>query len=181
MSTNTMISWRPENVVRQLPWRLDSKAALGFLLILATFSLVGWLYLTQASVVTTTQYRIDELRVELDQLRNQNTALNLEIAQLEKLSRIETRAQELGLGPTTNIRYLRVANYPLSPQMEYGDLRMNTSYPTSSRDPLAVPESPIFQERNASTHSLLENTTSPTSNWWVDMLDNITAWLAEEG
>ena len=55
MSTNTMISWRPENVVRQLPWRLDSKAALGFLLILATFSLVGWLYLTQASAVTTTE------------------------------------------------------------------------------------------------------------------------------
>lgn len=180
MSTNTMINWRPDNVVRQLPWQLDSKAALGFLLILATFSLVGWLYLTQASVVTTTRYRIDELRLELDQLKNQNTALSLEIAQLEKLSRIETRARELGLGPTTNIRYLPVTNYPLSSQMEYGDLGMNTLYPTSTGDPLAVPESAIFQERNVSTHTSLENTTSATSNWWVDMLDSFTAWLVRE-
>ena len=72
MSSNTMINLRPQNVIRQLPWRLDSKAALGFLLILATFSLVGWLYLSQASAVTTTSYRIDELRQDLDHLKNQN-------------------------------------------------------------------------------------------------------------
>ena len=59
MSSNTMISLRPENVIRQLPWRLDSKTDLGFLLLLATFSLVGWLYLSQASAFTTTSYRID--------------------------------------------------------------------------------------------------------------------------
>ena len=93
MSSNTMISLRPRNVIRQLPWRLDSKAALGFLLILATFSLVGWLYLSQASAVTTTSYRIDELRKELDQLKNQNAALMLQIAELEALSRVETRAR----------------------------------------------------------------------------------------
>ena len=87
MSTNTMINWKPENVVNRLPWRLDSKAAVGFLLILATFSLVGWLYLTQASAVTATRYRIDRLRLELDQLENQNAALALEIAQLENISR----------------------------------------------------------------------------------------------
>ena len=88
MSTNAMINWKPENVVRQFPWRLDSTAALGFLLILATFSLVGWLYLSQASAVTTTRYRIDELRLEVDRLENQNAVLALEIAQLENLTRI---------------------------------------------------------------------------------------------
>ena len=85
MSSNILISLRPENVIRQLPWRVDSKAALGFLLLLATFSLVGWLYLTQASAVTATSYRIDALRLELDQIKNQNAALTLEIAQLEAL------------------------------------------------------------------------------------------------
>lgn len=180
MSTNTMINWRPENVVRQLPWRLDSKAALGFLLILATFSLVGWLYLTQASVVTTTQYRIDELRLELDQLKNQNTALALEIAQLEKLSRVEARAREIGLEPTTNIRYLPVANYPRSPQMEGGHLRMSVLYPASATDPFSVPESPISQAYDVSSFQYSENRTSPPANWWVDILDSFTAWLVEE-
>ena len=161
MSTNTMISWKPENVVRQLPWRLDSKAALGFLLILATFSLVGWLYLSQASAVTATRYRIDELRLELDQLENQNTALSLEIAQLENLSWIEMRAHELGLGPTTNIRYLPVANYPLSPQAESDEFGM--------RDETAIPAG-----------YGVSNIPSPIADWWVDTLDDFTAWLAEE-
>jgi hypothetical protein len=161
-----MISWRPENVVRQLPWRLDSKAAVGFLLILATFSLVAWLYLTQASAVTATRYRIDEFRVELDQLRNQNAALALEIAQLEKLARVETRAQELGLGPTTNIRYLPVANYPLSS--------------TNIKDPLLIPESLVSQERNVATLQYPNDTMASTSDWGMDILDDFLAWFAEE-
>src|SRR5687767_2174242 len=112
MSSQTMISLKPQNVIRQIPWRLDSRAALGFVLILITFSLVGWLYLTQASVVTTTSYRIDELRLELDHLKNQNAALILEIAELEALSRVEVRARELGFKPTTEIDYVSVPNYP---------------------------------------------------------------------
>ena len=81
MSSNILISLRPQNVSRQIPWRVDSKAATGFLLLLATFSLVGWLYLTQASAVTETSYRIDELRLQLDPIKNENAALTLEIAQ----------------------------------------------------------------------------------------------------
>ncbi|MBN1995689.1 MAG: cell division protein FtsL [Anaerolineae bacterium] len=162
MSTHTMINWKPENVVRQLPWRLDSKAALGFLLILAIFSLVGWLYLSQASAVTTTRYRIDELRLELDHLENQNAALALEIAQLENLARIETRAPELGLGPTTNVRYLPVAHYPLPAKIEGREVNVaETEYIAAF--PVSLPESP-----------------SPMADWWVDTLDSFTAWLVEE-
>ncbi len=155
MSSNVMINLRPENVIRQLPWQLDSKAALGFLLILATFSLVGWLYLTQASAVTTTSYRIDELRLELDQIRNQNAALTLEIAQLEALPRIEMRARELGFEPTTNVRYLAVANYPM---------------------PLAAETltNGLAQARQAMGTYEAEFDPLP---WWIDALDNLTAWL----
>ena len=161
MSTNTMINWKPENVVRQLPWRLDSKAAVGFLLILATFSLVGWLFLTQASAVTATRYHMDELRVELEQLDNQNTALALEIAQLENLTRVEKRARELGLGPTTNVRYLAVDNYPFTPvdvvaQDFAGRYEVIDVQPSVSDMP------------------------SPLADWWVDTMDSMTAWLAKE-
>ena len=150
MSSQTMISFRPENVIRRLPWQLDSKAALGFLLILATFSLVGWLYLTQASAVTATSYRIDELRLELDQFKNQNAALALEIAQLEALPRIEARARELGFEPTTNVRYLPVANYP-APSTEAGLSDVDMVY--------------------------VQDVQIGPSSWWVDVLDKLAAWL----
>jgi hypothetical protein len=155
MSSNILISLRPENVIRQLPWRVDSKAALGFLLLLATFSLVGWLYLTQASAVTATSYRIDQLRLELDQIKNQNAALTLEIAQLEALNRIETRARELGFAPTTNVRYLPVANYPMPLEPEQsvsvgGQSRSNLEANKTEFDPAV---------------------------WWTDTLDNFAAWL----
>lgn len=156
MSSNTMISWRPENVIRHLPWRLDSKTALGFLLILATFSVVGWLYLTQASAVTTTTYRIDELRLELDQINNQSTILALEIAQFESLSYIEKRALELGLRPTQSVRYLSVSNYPVSLEQE------EPVYGIGSAEVKTTPEVPEFE----------------LSTWWVRVLDEVTAWLA---
>ena len=160
MSSNTMISWRPNNVIRQLPWKLDSKAALGFLLILATFSLVGWLYLTQASAVTTTSYRIDELRFELQQLENQNTAIALEIARLQALTYVEKRAWELGFKPTTNIHYLAVDNYPVAT-------------PTELRAQDSLKFGPNFRPIQSATEAT-------ASGWWITILDEVTAWLASE-
>ncbi len=108
------ISFQPASVIKKLPWSFDKKAALGLLLILVTFSLVGWLYLGQASIITSSTLRIDKLRQETDLLERQNVDIALEIAEFESINHIETRARELGLGPTqpTNIRYLAVQNYP---------------------------------------------------------------------
>lgn len=155
MSSNILISLRPENVIRQLPWRVDSKAALGLLLLLAMFSLVGWLYLTQASAVTATSYRIDALRLELDHIKNQNAALTLEIAQLEALGRVEVRARELGFGPTTDVRYIPVADYPMPQEPQNAVLS-------------AQPSRSSF----APTDSELEQTP-----WWTQVLDNFAGWL----
>jgi cell division protein FtsL len=151
-----MISLRPENVIRQLPWQLDSQAASGLLLILVIFSLVGWLYLTQASAVTTTSYQIDELRLELDHLQNQNTALTLEIARLSALSRIKTRSRELGFGPPTQINYLTVPDYPA---------------PTGPEKPPAlVGQSPISSPEHD----------PQVGSWWVYTLDTVSTWLADD-
>ena len=154
MSSNTMISLRPENVIRQLPWRVGSKTALGVLLILAVFSLVGWLYLTNASTVTATSYRIDELRMELDQIRNQNAAIILEIAELEALARVELRARELGFQPSTDLKYLSVANYPAS--QEKNEAEESLKYMVNSVDAYIVDEDP---------------------GWWIEKLDAVAAWL----
>ena len=157
MSSNTIIGWRPDNVIRHLPWKLDRQAALGFLLILAVFSLVGWLYLSQASAVTTTSYRIDELRLELDQLENQNAALTLEIAELQAISNVERRAKELGLTPTNNIRYLSVSNYPVS------------SEPQASR----------LASIGQGYYSTVSEPDFDSPDWWTNTLDLVTAWLVD--
>ena len=156
MSSHTIISFRPESVIRQIPWRVGSKTALGFLLILAIFSLVGWLYLTNASTVTATTYRIDELRIELDQIRNQNAKLILEIAQLQALSRVEARAREIGFESTTQTQYISIANYPVPGEAELSD--DNFTY---------------FVENNVDAY--IDEVEEP--EWWVELLDTIAAWL----
>lgn len=155
MSSNTIISLRPENVIRQLPWRVTSNSALRFVLILAILSLVGWLYLTQASAVATAGYQIDDLRMELDHVKNQNAALILEISKLEALSRVEKRALELGFQPVDNVRYISVDNYPL-------------------------PAPADTEEYNApvenSVDAYVDDVEAP--GWWVEKLDTLAGWVA---
>jgi cell division protein FtsB len=86
------------------------------LLVLITFSLVGWLYLTQASSLTTTSFQIEQLRAELAVLKQQNAQLELKIAEWEDLPRIEQRARELGFGPPGQVIYLPVPSYPVPDQ-----------------------------------------------------------------
>jgi cell division protein FtsL len=89
------------------------------LLILITVSLVGWLFLTQASSLATISFQIEQLRVELSVLDQQNAQLELETAAWEALPRIEKRARELGFEPPTQVLYLSVPNYPETDQTVY--------------------------------------------------------------
>lgn len=141
------IDFRPTTVINRLPWSFDKKAALGFLLILITFSLVGWLYLGQASVITSSTLKTDSLRQEIDLLTQKNSELALEIAHLESIQRIEERARNLGFGPTppNRIRYLVANNYPSTTPLEEVIITADTTPP---KDPL-----------------------------WQVWLDNVMAWI----
>ncbi|MDM8519289.1 septum formation initiator family protein [Anaerolineales bacterium HSG6] len=156
MSTHTIISFRPQNVVRQLEWHFDSKVAVTVLPILLIFTFLAWGYLTQASAVTTTTYQIDGMRLELDQLRNQNAELVLEIAQLESLSRVESRARNLGFAPTTQVEYIQVETYPA---LDGDDI---APYRGSER-----------ARGNVDTYS----PQTQTDSWWVGVLDDVVAWV----
>jgi hypothetical protein len=103
---------RPGSLAGRITWRIERKAALGMLLILITVSLIGWLYLTQASSIAATNFQIERLRAELTWSSQQNAELELQIAQWEALPRIEQRARELGFGPAQRAIYLPVADYP---------------------------------------------------------------------
>ncbi len=107
---------RPGSLAQRITWRIERKAALGMLLILITVSLIGWLYLTQASSIAATNFRIERLRSELTWSSQQNAQLELEIAQWESLPRIEQRARELGFVPAQGAVYLPVADYPAEKQ-----------------------------------------------------------------
>lgn len=157
MSSNTMISLRPQNVIRQIPWRVGSRTALGFVLLFVMLSLVGWLYLTQASVVTATSYRIDELRLELDSVNNQNAALILEISQLEALQRVEKRALELGFVPASDVRYITVADYPQPEEPEEESIYNAKPVENSVEDYMHDVEA---------------------SGWWLQKLDSVAEWVA---
>ena len=108
------ITFRPTAVIRQIPWSLDRRAALGLLLILGTFSLVGWLYLGQASVITSSTLQIEKLQQQIELANQQNVELVIEIAEIESLSSVKERARVMGFAPTraTEIRYIPVSNYP---------------------------------------------------------------------
>jgi len=116
MSSQTMRSiqtlLRPGALAHGITWRVQRKAALGMVLVIITASLIGWLYLTQVSSLTTTSFQIEQYRQELSLLQQQNAQLELEIAGWESLPRIEARARELGFGPPGQVLYLPVPDYP---------------------------------------------------------------------
>jgi hypothetical protein len=82
--------------IKRDPNKLEGRATLGMLIMLVVLSLLGWIYLTQASHVATTSRRIEELQIDKVRLEQQNLELMVEIADLESISRLDARAQELG-------------------------------------------------------------------------------------
>jgi hypothetical protein len=71
------------------------------LIIFLILSLLGWIYLTQASHVATTSRRNQELEAEKARLQQENMELMVEIAAYESVSRLAARAEELGFVAVT--------------------------------------------------------------------------------
>jgi hypothetical protein len=82
--------------IKRDPNKLEGRATLGMLIMLVVLSLLGWIYLTQASHVATTGRRIEELQIDKARLEQQNLELRVEIAELESIGRLVARAHALG-------------------------------------------------------------------------------------
>jgi hypothetical protein len=76
--------------------KLRARSALGVVLILGMLSLLGWVYLTQASYVATTSRQLRELEKQQERIEQENWQLMVEIAELGSVTRLAARAQELG-------------------------------------------------------------------------------------
>ena len=82
--------------IKRDPNKLQGRATFGMLIMLVVLSLLGWIYLTQASHVATTSRRIEELQRDKARLEQQNLELAVQIAAMESVSRLAERARELG-------------------------------------------------------------------------------------
>jgi hypothetical protein len=94
--------------------KLRARSALGIVLILGTLSLLGWIYLTQASHVATTSRRLRDLEKQKQSIEQENWQLMVEIAELESVTRLASRAQELGfvMAYSDETEFLAVADAP---------------------------------------------------------------------
>jgi cell division protein FtsB len=99
---------------RHSRWKLQGRSAIGVLLVLLALSLLGWIYLTQASYVATTSRRVQKLEREKARLEQENLQLMTEIAELESVNRLAARAAELGFvaAPIEESEFLIVADMP---------------------------------------------------------------------
>ena len=99
---------------RHSRWKLQGRSAIGVLLVLLALSLLGWIYLTQASYVATTSRRVQKLEREKARLEQENLQLMTEIAELESVNRLAARAAELGFvaAPIEESEFLVVADMP---------------------------------------------------------------------
>ncbi len=89
--------WGHEN--QQSSWSVNAKTATGLVLCITLLSLVGWLYLTQASQIATIESHMQESISDIEKLERENALLRYQIAQLETIPRIQAKSSQLGLGP----------------------------------------------------------------------------------
>lgn len=129
----------------------------GLLLAILAMSLVGWMYLSQASEGAETARRSRELRQQKEELQRQNDQLTYEIASLASVDRLAQRARELGYVDVWEARFLVVTGYPVEEE----------TWPTEAaslaqRDPGASP------------------TASAVVGWWQAITDQFEVWTLTE-
>jgi hypothetical protein len=146
--------------IKKNPNKLEGRATFGMLIMLVVLSLLGWIYLTQASHVATTSRRIEELQIDKARLEQQNLELRVEIATLESVSRLAERAQELGFQTAAldDAEFL-VAAVPAEPAAPVERLADGQG---------------VVADAGARTHASWGN------SWLEGMASQFTAWVQSE-
>ncbi len=122
-----------QHALRQNRWRPQRQViALGTLGVFVAI-IIGALYLSQASQMSTMGRELSDLIVERNNLEQTNQQLRAEIAGLQGMGRLQARAQELGFRFATrsDIEYLVVDGY--NPDRQ-------SSIAPRSTEPTVVPE-----------------------------------------
>lgn len=83
---------------------------------LIVFSLASVLYLSQASYVTTTSRRIQELDKKLQDLQHLKARRMQELAEMTAPARLDDRVKALGYGPPKRMVYVNIGTGVAGPQ-----------------------------------------------------------------
>jgi hypothetical protein len=101
-------------------WSARRVAQIGVLIGLALA--VAALYLLQSSEIVTASRRVQDLRVQLAQLQQDNVELAGKISVAGSIEQLQKRAAVLGFGPAASLVYLPVPYLPLDDTRSIRDL-----------------------------------------------------------
>jgi hypothetical protein len=142
---------------RYTAWGLSGKTMALVLLLLVVGSLIGSFYLNQASQTTAAGLEVVRLTREREHWRQENAGLRTQIAEMESLSRIETRASELGFVEAETVEYLVVdAPVVVDTEGEYSPT------PLAPDLDVAEPSSPEARD------------------WWGELAAQLASWVNPE-
>ncbi len=102
---------------KRAPSLFEAQAALGWGVIVTLLTLLGVVYLSQASQMIALGYDMQQLTTELKDLQKENTYLEAQIAAGQRVEQLQRQAIELGFSPSgpNDIEYLPVNDYPPTP------------------------------------------------------------------
>ena len=102
------------HALRQAPWRTQTQATSIVALSVVVVLVIGSLYLAQATSTATTGRDLQALELHRQELEQQNSQIEAEIAALRSVPRLTERALTLGFRPANadEIEYLPVEGLP---------------------------------------------------------------------
>jgi cell division protein FtsL len=97
----------------------EAQVVLGWLVVLALIALLGAIYLFQTSRIASTGRMVQELQIEMNDIKRTNSELERDIAEAQSLKRLQKDAQEFGFikARPENVDYLIVTDYPQENEM----------------------------------------------------------------
>lgn len=125
------------HTLEQQPWRNQTQLVAVLTLVVIVGITIGALYLIQTTTTTTTGRELEKMTEKRVQLELDNERLRAEIAELESLPRVMTRAAELGFreAEPEEIQWISVEGY-----------RYDRPQVTVTPSPTPVEAEPVYDE-----------------------------------
>ncbi len=110
-----MMARQTRDQFRRLNKLTEAQAAIGWGMVLLLGTLLGTIYLTQASRTAAIGRHVQVLQNELIELKRENSALEQGIAEAQSLDRLQGEAVKQGFVPANpeDIEFVIVTDYPL--------------------------------------------------------------------
>jgi cell division protein FtsL len=86
---------------RSLLWLTEAQAALGWAVLLALAAVLGAIYLHQTSGIAQVGRTVQGLQYQLEEVKRENSSLELNVAEAQSLERLRREAERLGFLPST--------------------------------------------------------------------------------